>query len=298
MYRFSIAPARINNSFNLTQLASVGYSENANIDTTIPGGSTSPAAAIAAYVEPQFRFSTHDLDSLLAGVSMTAGLKCSSGATFYYQKRDDGAVFLGSGNHTKAASTAGFLQVNGLTATQGQPVEANCNYYAWSSDGLTHPVAFSNSQSLVTAAAYVSKYFLGNVIYGAGPTQLYGITSVAYDNGMSYKSSPEDGCVYPMRGAIYTRTPTMTLTTHNVAAVTALTNTSNNATTNLTLRLRAGASGATRTADATTAHITLVFATTAWRVESIDGQGTEDNAMVVRGDCIGTVTVNTGVAIG
>lgn len=297
MYRFSIAPARINNSFNLTQLSRVGYSENANIDTTIPGGSTSPAAAIAAAAEPQFSLATQDVSSLLSGVSITAGLKCTSGATIYYQKRDDGAIFLGSGNHTKAASTSGFIMVNGISIPHGQPAEATATYYAWSSDGLTHPVAFSNSQSLATAAAFVGKFFLGSVWYGGGPTQLNGITGVQFDNGMTYRNSPEDGCVYPMRGAIYTRVPKISITCHNVAAATILTNTSNSSTTNLTVKMRAGSSGGTRSADSNTDHITLVFATTAWRITSVDGQGTDDAVMSLEADCIGTVTANLGVAI-
>ncbi len=283
----------------MQQLSGVSYAAGANVDTTIPGGAVDPAAIILATAEPMFSLSTNDLSTLLAGVSLDTGLKCTANSVFYFQRRDDGAVFLGSTSHVKALSAAGFAMVNGISMPHGQPAEANFSYYAWSSDGLANPIAWTDSQSLVAQPAFNSKFFLADVYYTASPTQLVGVTNVSFDNGMSYRNESEDGCVYPLKGTIRSRTRSLSITCHRASVATVIApHQSNSAVSTLTVRLRAGSSGSTRIADATTAHITLAFPTTGvWRIDSASGSGSDDVSVSIKADCIGLPTLNLGVAL-
>lgn len=295
-YRFSLAPCLLNNAVSLTELHNVSVSQGANRDIVTPGGAVDTGAVILASGMPGFTFATHDLSSLLTGINTDSGLACTAASTLYFQKRDGGGTFTGSGTHEKIVAATGYVHTVGITASQGSAAEASARFYSYSSDGLTEPHIATGSVSLNASAAFVSRFYLGPAFVGA--TQIRGVQSVSYDTGIDYRLTPEDGAVWPTNGAVYMRRPTISITFNNVSSARALIAglSINVGTAVVKFFLRKGASAGTRTADATTVHLSFAI-TAAFGLDQISVSNNEDASCTLTANCIGSPTIGNGVAI-
>lgn len=295
-YRHTLAPPYINSDFYLTQVHGIGVNTGANDDVIIPGGALDPAAVILTHAEPTISIMTHDLTTVLTKVGLSTGLACTSASTFYWQRRADTGTFTTSTTHQKVVSTTGFLNLNSISASQDSPADLSLTYYPFSSDGVTQPLAYTDSVALGSSPAFVSKFFFGGVKLGS--SFLNGVTSVSYDNGLAFRYHAQDGAHYRVNGSIYARTPSITLTWHSVQA---LANFSPDlcidAATNLKVFFKKGVSGSHRVANATAEHTSINFATSAWKPVSMDAQGSEDTSLSIRATCIGTPTLDIATAI-
>ena len=295
-YRHTLAPPHINNDFYFTQVHGISVNAGANDDVIIPGGALDVSAVILASAEPTVSIMTHDLTTALTEVGLSTGLSCTGASTFYYQRRADAGTFTTSTTHQKLVSATGFLNLNSISVAQDSAAELALTYYPFSSDGVTQPLAYTDSVALGSSPAFVSKFFFGGVKLGS--SFLNGVTSVSYDNGLAFRYHAQDGAHYRTNGSIYARTPSITLTWHSVQA---LANYSPDlfidAATNLKVFFKKGVSGSHRVANATAEHTSILFATSAWKPVSIDAQGSEDTALSIRATCIGTPTLDMATAI-
>ncbi len=295
-YRHSLAPCRINNSFNLTELHNVGVSMGANRDIVVVGGAVDVGAVVLASGAPGVTFATHDVSGFLTNINTSRGMLCTAASTFYFQRRDGGATFLGTTSHQKVVGGLGYLCTTGITVTQGSAAEASARFYAHSSDGLTEPLIYTDAVSLATAPAWVSRYYLGPATIGG--TAVHGLQSVSYDTGIDYRLTAEDGAVWPTNGAIYLCRPTISLTFHGVQSAGALVGnlSMHSGAATVLFYLRKGASAGVRVADATTEHLSFSISA-AFGLDQISVANNEDASCTVTAQCIGTPTITNGTAI-
>lgn len=294
--RFTIAPCRINDSFNLTQIHNCSVVFGANNDVVVPGGAIDPGAVIMPYAEQMVNVSTHDLATALASIDVSSGLSCTAGASFYFRRRADAGTFVSGSNNQRVASSVGFIKVGGISASQDGPADLSLNYYAFSTDGYTQALAFTDSVALATSPAYVAKFYMGRAKLGS--SFIDGVVGINFDAGIRFQYHPEDGCVYRKNGSIYMREPTITI---NLANIRALSNFSPDlaidSASNLSVWFWKGSSGSHRVAADTAEHVKITFSTSAWSPTEASGAGSEDASIAVRAVCIGTPTVSVAATI-
>lgn len=295
--RSSIYPSQFvgASTLDLTQLHNVNIVNGVNKDVIVPAGSIDPAAIPMMFAAPIVTFSSRDIAGVLAIVSVTAGLYCSSGAIIQFQRRTNGGTFAGSGSHVKLTSTLGWLGITGFSSAQDGSAEVQLAYYPLY-DGTNEPLTATGSVSLSLSPAFNSQFSLGPVY--ANGVEFVGIQNISVDPGINFQTNRESGDVFAKRGAIYGRMPTFSFTTFS-AAIAAQTNILFNAALPGTLAfyLWKLQSGRARIDVATTENVKLSAATGVWGITGQNGSENGDVMTTVSAQATGTMASSAASAI-
>lgn len=219
--RFGLYPCTINNALHFTQLGGADFTAGVSRRELFPAGQVHRKASVTAFADPYYRIMTNDVLTPFATptVSPIAGYKAYSGNTvFRYQQREDGATFLGAGNHSLATCTKGFLAPISLSCQQD--ADATCEFGFWPLfDGSNLPVVFSDDQNLAQTPTWNSTYFLGPAyIDDAGtPLQLPTLVGMEIQFGIGFRARRADGDVFARVGYIYQVPSVVTLTFEKVS---------------------------------------------------------------------------------
>lgn len=204
-------------ALTLQQCSSVEFSPN---NTIVPAYATAGVSPDAFYVmqgEPRGRFTSMDVETILAGIDEIVGLKVASGTIeLPYKVRANGASYASGSSHIKLTSANGQLIPLTVGVQQGQLASVNLEAVLLSTDGYTSPVAYSGSQALGTPAH--------NIDFRLGPTSLNGsaitgVTGWTVNFGITYELRITDGHVYPIVIYIQRANPTIDITLENEALV-------------------------------------------------------------------------------
>lgn len=218
--RFSIYPCSFvhaGGTLSLTQMQGFGIQPNPRVKRVFVGGAVDPKAHLLASADPVKPFQTRDLTTLFGTVSPLTGLRCSSGATFRLQERDNAeSIFLSAGTstHETFTSTLGHLVIESLSAAQDDQdgAVAQCMYYALF-DGTNLPIVHNTGVDIsgADAPAFASEFFMGPVYHNG--SQVEGVLRHEVQFGVRYVPFRTDGQVYPSGGYIARREPMLKLTT-------------------------------------------------------------------------------------
>lgn len=204
-------------ALTLQQCSSVEFSPN---NTILPAYASADVAPSAFYVmrgEPRGRFTSLDVETILAGIDEAVGLKVASGTiALPFKVRANGATYASGSNHIKLAATDGQLIPLSLGVQQDQLASVNLEAILLSTDGYTAPVSYSGSQALGSPAH--------NADFRLGPTSLNGttitgVTGWTVNYGITTDIRVTDGEVYPRVIYITRVDPTIDITLENEALV-------------------------------------------------------------------------------
>lgn len=307
--RYSLFPCQVTytgpTTLTLAQILSLGIRAGNKKATIIPAGMIDPQAIMLVNADPRCVIGTDDLGTALTAISISAGLACSGGGLFQFQKRADGGTFVGAGANVTLTSTKGFIWPSSITADQDDEkgVQLDLEYAAqW--DGTSSgtpalpnpPLAIATAANLTGAAAFVARYFLGPVYLGA--SILDGVIGWKVDPGIEYRVKRFSGDVWAQTGSIYLRKPRLSFRVNKVdiaGTVTSLFNASFGSPVNF--YCRKGAAGGARVSDATSQHIKITAATGAWSAEDWQVEGEDDTTVTIGVDVTGTLAANLASTI-
>ncbi len=299
--RFSVYPASFvhaGGTLNLSQLSSFSVSPGGQKKAFTPGGSVNPAAHLLSHATPEVSLQTTDLTTLLAVLSLTTGLNCTSGATFRLQERSSGATFEAGATHETFTSTAGFLNVESISASIDDENGASLDLkYTPLWGGSTRPLVHNTGVDFNTAPtpAFNSQFFLGPVYLNGA--QLEGITRVAFRPGISFMVKRTDGDPYARLGAVVKVEPVFEFTTLK-ADVGGVLNVFGRALGGVfAIYLQAGVNNSDRVAAASSAHIKISVATGDAQHDTVQASGEDDATATFSVRGTGSVTLATGSAI-
>lgn len=202
---------------NFTQLRSVGIDPATALSEHLPAGALDRSAAVMSHADPTVRVVTADLSKVFGIVSLTAGLNCTGGGTFRWQKRADQSTWATGTSHETHTSSKGFLYVDSLSAVQDDVNGAAASLvYVPLYDGSTKPLVANSGVDFAAAPApaFNSVYFMGPVYYDGG--QLEGVSSWSYGNALNFSTFRGDGDTYRRIGSIVSRTPLVSITGRNL----------------------------------------------------------------------------------
>lgn len=206
--RHSIYSATVNGT-SWTQINSQGIRPNSSKEVIIPGGGLDAGAVVLNSSDPSVVVSSNDFTTIFGAISISAGLNCSSGATFRFQKRADGSTFTGGSNNVTLSSTQGFAKINSISADQDRPASVEVEYKP-TYDSSTLPLVVNTSVSFSATPAFVSVFYLGPVYVNS--SQVEGVTSVRVDPGVMFDVFRGDGDLYAKIGSVVARRPSISIT--------------------------------------------------------------------------------------
>lgn len=225
--RYGLYPARFNNGgLNLSQVASVAHRAGASPFSIRPGGSLDHAGHVLSTARPVASLMTHDIDSVLAAVSLTAGLDCSAASQLNFQKRAVGGAFTAANStaHVTQSIEAGFLHITEISASSESDEPAQCmlEFIALSSDG-DNPITDDDDAAIngQPSPAYNNVFYHAPAYLGA--TLLTGLVGTRVRPGLVHSARMADGGAFPRRDAssIVARNPTIELEFLNLAHIVA-----------------------------------------------------------------------------
>jgi hypothetical protein len=223
--RYSLYPASFNGAaLNLSQVASVAHRAGASPFLVRPGGSLDPAAHVLSSARPIASLMTHDLDTVLSLVSLTAGYDCSSASQLNFQLRTAGGAFTASNStaHVTQSIEAGFLHITEISASSegDEPAQCMLEFIALSADG-DNPITDDDDAAIngQPTPAYNNVFFHAPAYLGA--TQLTGLIGTRVRPGIQHSARLADGGAFPRRTAssIVARTPVIELEFLNLARI-------------------------------------------------------------------------------
>lgn len=307
--RYSVFPCSIlygvggGTTAHLTQIMSVALNTGGQYQEFISGGGIDRAAIPMAFADPTVVVETGDLKTILDITGITAGLSCTGGAVFRYQKRLLGGTFSVSANNVTLTSTVGFIIPTQIRAQQDDTngVVLSLTYYPWSSDGLTDPLADAINADFTTGPpAYLPLY---NYLYHMGPvvvngTEIESVKSVTVDFNFTVNPFRADGDVYPVEASIEQRTPTITVETTKLEYMSTLDTIWNKALPgNIDCFFWKATTGGTRVAKVTAEHIRIRGTAGAFHTEMVEARGVGDASMRIIIQPTSTLAITTTVAI-
>ena len=143
-------------SLNIRQVQNTDYQPNLETAVGRYSGGLDPQQINIIKGDPVISFTTTDLATVLAGISVTAGLALTSAGTITvpFQSRASGGTFLGSSSHKTLSATLGLLVPMELSASQGDKkgAQLKLELYPASSSGLANPVAMNTGATLAAQA--------------------------------------------------------------------------------------------------------------------------------------------------
>lgn len=299
--RYGLYPANINNGgLSLAQVASVALNAGRTVHTVRPGGALDPAANVLSMARPVAQLATHELDAVLAVVSLTAGYDCSAASQLNFQKRAVGGSFTASNStaHVTQSIANGFLHITEISASSESESPAQCmmDFIVLSSDG-SNPITDDNDAAIngQPAPAFSNVFWHGPVYLGS--TQLTGCVATRVRPGIVHQARIPDGAAYPIRAAssIVSRQPMIELDFINLDHIkNRLTETilsTFGSAVSVYFQQGTEATGG-RVAAATGTHIAISAATGSWGADNIRVSDTGDATFTVQIMPTGTLSVS------
>lgn len=223
--RYSLYPASFNGgALDLAQVASLGVRSGASPFLVRPGGSLDPAAHVLSQARPIASLMTHDIDTVLSLVSLTAGYDCSSASQISFQQRAVGGAFASPSStaHVTQSIESGFLHITEISANSesDEPTQCMLEFIALSSNG-DNPITDDNDAAINNepTPAYNNVFYHAPAYLGA--TQLTGLIGTRVRPGIQHSARLADGGAFPRRAAssIVARTPVIELEFLNLARI-------------------------------------------------------------------------------
>lgn len=304
--RYSLYPATFNGgALLLGQVASLSHRTGRTVHVVRPGGSLDPKANVLSSGAPVASIMTHDLATVLATVSLTAGYDCSSSSQLNFQQRAVAGAFTNPSTtaHVTQVIEQGFLNIAEISASSesDDPAQIMLEFAALSSTGA-NPITDANNSAIngQPVPDYGSVFFHGPAYFGA--TLLTGCMGHRVRPGLVYKARRPDGAVFPVRGAssIEQRQPIIELDFLNLARIKA---NMDNFILNLmsdtvAVYFRKGTtSPGGRVADGTAQHIKISAAAGSWGPDDISVQDVNDATFRVTIMPTGTLALSTASTI-
>jgi hypothetical protein len=203
-------------SLTIADTTDVRPSSNVQKIVATPGGSVDPSLIAEVMREPAVDVSALNIRNVLAGVSITDGLKIATLAKMQYQLRDDGGTFQGAGTHVTLTTAKGFLAVDSINAKQDDQDGAKIAMKFWAlATGSNPPLIVNIGQNIAGTPLVDALFKLGPVTFEGAA--LGGVQSVMIKPGIEYKPFRAGGQVYATEGFIRKRRPTIEIETTNVA---------------------------------------------------------------------------------
>ena len=243
----------------INNLMSVDISPEIQELSVVPGGSVDRKLIATSKAEPKISFETFDVAALLGSVGLMTGLAVSSSYKFQAQKRSDGGVFAGSGNHITITGTTGFLKIEEITANQDADTPAMARgVFHVLYDGSTAPTNVNTGQNLTGSVAVNATHALGPVLFEGQTGGLGGATSVTITPNIEFTMPRSDGDLVARTGAVTKRAPEIKITSLNLSNLASLSlDTTVPINSGLTIYLQKITPGGGRVAYATSQHISI-----------------------------------------
>lgn len=280
-------------ALTLKQVIRSSYSFNGTPIAGTASGAPDVSVYFGGVAEPQATFESADIDGVLAGLSLTAGLHVSSGTiTIPYAKRAQGGTFAGAGTNNRLNGTNGLIIPTSLRCNQDDEAAiAELMVHFRSTDGITVPVTVSTDQNLAAQTF--------NAQFGLGPGSINGtaipeLVGVSINPGITVEPQRVNGGIYPSSLFITQRRPSIDFVFEDMDALSTYS-------AQFTVMTAAIAyfrkrSGVSYVADATEEHIKFSFADGIITTESISAQGVGRTQATLR--CFGeALTVDATSAI-
>jgi hypothetical protein len=285
-------------TLNLAQMENFSISPNSQKSAIIPGGALDRAHIGIASAAPTATFGTRDLVTALTDISVTTGLGLTGAGTFRLQQRADNSTFLTGLSHETFTATGGFLRPTQISASQDDNDGAMATFEfvpLW--DGSANPFVHNTGVDFSTAPSpgFTSRFFLGPVYHNSAA--LDGITQISIDPGVNYVPRAFNGDPYARKGAIVTRTPTVTFTTANMAAGNALDVFGSAISTSLDVYLQKGVASSTRVAAGSSVHVKISVAAGDWALDDASVQGNDDGTQSFTAMPTGAISISLASTI-
>lgn len=300
--RFGLYPCSFvhgGGTLNLQQMMGFGIEVGAQKKEFVPAGAVDPAAHLISHADPEASFQTADLATLLGTASLTAGLNCTSGATFRLQERTAQGTFETGSTHETITSTAGFLYLDSLDASidDENGAMASCRYCPlW--DASTRPFVHNTGVDFSGAPspAFTSQFFLGPLYLNG--SELEGVQRVSIKTGLVYSKKRTAGDPYARLGAIVLRKAIVQFTGLKIDIGGGVSMFGRALGGTFAVYLRKGVNNDTRVADASGAHIKISFATGDAQTDSVSAQENEDGTITSTVRAQTTLSLSLTSAIG
>ena len=267
----------------------------ANVEEMVhsTSGDVDPAFIGVKKAEPKMPVESNDLAGFLTALSITAGLKVSSGTiALPYRRRADEGVWA-SGSDLIITGTNGLAVPLSVSASQGDDgAVASGEVWFKSPDGLTMPIAVSSGQS-AAAQTFGGVYNLGPAAINS--SQLPGLIRATANFGLEVRAKYYNGGCYPMRFTINMRRPTFEFEFEDFDALEDV-GPLFSALTSSEMFFRKGLDGSTFVPDATAEHIKFTLTGGLTKVQNVSAEGQDDGtaSLMLSGK---TIAVSTASAI-
>lgn len=202
----------------LSQLSNVSTTPGIDLLVSSPSGSVLPVFAASASQNPEVRFDTTQVKTILDNTGVTMADLTTAGSVLYFEKSSNLATRTAGSTHTSLTMPKTALICNQITAGHRTQAVASCrllNVF----DGSTVPITIATNAAISDTIVDGEHYVLGGIsINGAFLTD--GIQDVTIDFGQEFFGGPNglgaDGTNYTTFFGINTIKPVITVRTHNL----------------------------------------------------------------------------------
>lgn len=242
----------------ISGITDFSISDNAEDARPNVDGQVDPLILARMGAKPTLSFTTHQIATAL-GVAGLSGLGYSSALTAFFQNIAIGGTRGSGSNHVSIVSGQGLVVPQKLSASQGGLATLSYLVVPYSSNGTTHPLAYTASAALSGTAALAELYTVGKVSING--SDLNEVQSIEIDFGIKlFEDEGESGLPYPEFVAIDTRNPTVKVTTLHADYAATYGNAPVAAdASDIILYFRKLAEGGVRVADGTEEHVSLTI---------------------------------------
>lgn len=281
----------------INQLDQVDVQPGIEVIEAMAAGSLDPQLIATAFAEPKVDFTSRDLATVLAGLSIYNGRDVTTSGTIQWEKRLDGGAYTSSTTHMNLVSTGGLLYAKEFSAKQDDKEGASISLTfcpRW--DGTNLPLVVNNGVALAGTPAANAVHALGPVIFEGA--QLDGIQSVSVKTGIEVAFKRHSGELYSRVVTIIKRKPTIEIELNNNPFAGTLTLGGTYAiSTGIVAYFQKVTPGGGRVAIGTAEHVSAGTTTGAYRLDSISGSKGEHATVKMTVIPTGTLSMSAATAI-
>lgn len=280
-------------ALNIKQASSVEASMNVQVVSDYASGGVSPEANFVMSAEPRARFSTMDLETVLAGIDEVGGLSVAAGNIYLpWRVRASGGSVVSGANNIRFAATHGLLLPQSISVAQDGEASLELEAMLYSSNGTTAPVTYAGSQSL-SAPGFTGTFRLGPTSLNSGSAT--GIVGYTVNFGITSEFERTDGNPYATAAYVTRAIPTIDIRFRNHTLLSTYGPMFANGSAAV-LSLVKNAPGGTIVALTEEEHITITLGDSVFSVQSVGAQGVSiaEPTLRITGK---TLTIATGAAL-
>lgn len=220
-------------------------------------GEVYPSFGAVLEQKPTISASSADVKGVLDALGFI-GLPLTSFTGFWQQCENKGSR-LTTSSHLKGTASSGMAVITGIRPSHNQVVAVDFDIYLITSDGITAPLAWADSQALTGTPAAVSHYTLGPCVLNYGSAGTVACQSWEYDPAVTVETTSDDGKPFPDFACIMNCEPKFTCSSPDMSKVMNEAPIAG-ASVIADFYLRKLAANGSRIADATAEHIKIRFA--------------------------------------